>query len=41
MKVTVSLPYIPHETFFAFGDFEKERKLKGNICTPPILTETV
>lgn len=41
MKVLVGLPHIPHETFFAFGDFEKESKMKGNIGTPSIVTEIV
>lgn len=41
MKVPVGIPRIPHETFFAFGDFEKERKPKGNISTLSIVTETV
>jgi len=41
MKVPMDLPHIPRETFFAFGDFEKERKQKGKISTPSIVTQTV
>lgn len=46
MKVPVGLPHISQETFFAFGDFEKESKLKGNIkerkySTPSTVTKTV